>query len=83
MFTPGDFVLSSSKIIENDRPDLSIIKLKSLLEGENINFKAIRETLQNFKDCEVLVVGDTIIDTYVNTSILGKYANYVNRSILG
>jgi len=32
LFTPGDFVLSSSKIIESDKPDLSIIKLKSLME---------------------------------------------------
>jgi rfaE bifunctional protein kinase chain/domain/rfaE bifunctional protein nucleotidyltransferase chain/domain len=74
LFTPGDFVLSSSKIIENDRPDLTVIKLKSLMEGENVSFNDIREALRNFKNCEVLVVGDTIIDNYVNTSIIGNNA---------
>lgn len=74
LFTPGDYVLSSSNIIENNRPDLTVIKLKSLMEGENVSFKDIRETLRNFKNCEVLVVGDTIIDNYVNTSIIGNNA---------
>jgi rfaE bifunctional protein kinase chain/domain/rfaE bifunctional protein nucleotidyltransferase chain/domain len=74
LFTPGDYVLSSSNIIENNRPDLTIIKLKSLMEGENVSFNDIRETLKNFKNCEVLVLGDTIIDNYVNTSIIGNNA---------
>ena len=74
LFTPGDFVLSSSKIIEDDKPDLSLIKLKSLMEGEKVTFTEIRETLAKFKNCEVLVVGDTIIDNYVNTSIIGNNA---------
>ena len=74
LFTPGDFVLSSSKIIEDDKPDLSLIKLKSLMEGEKVTFTEIRETLAKFKNCEILVVGDTIIDNYVNTSIIGNNA---------
>lgn len=74
LFTPGDYVLSSSNIIENENPDLSLIKLKSLLEGENMSFKKIFGTLKKFKDVEVLVVGDTIIDTYVSTTLLGNNA---------
>ena len=74
LFTPGDYVLSSSNIIENENPDLSLIKLKSLLEGEKTQFKKIFETLRKFENIEVLVVGDTIIDTYVNTSLLGSNA---------
>jgi rfaE bifunctional protein kinase chain/domain/rfaE bifunctional protein nucleotidyltransferase chain/domain len=74
LFTPGDFVLSSSKIIESGRPDLSIIKLKSLMEGEKVTFSDIKKTLLKFKNCEVLVVGDTIIDNHVNTSIIGNNA---------
>lgn len=74
LFTPGDFILSSSKIIENDKPDLSLIKLKSLMEGEKVTFSNIRETLAEFKNCEILIVGDTIIDNYVNTSIIGNNA---------
>ena len=74
LFTPGDYIMSSSSIIQNENPDLSLIKLKSLLEGEKTSFKKIFETLQNFEGVEVLVVGDTIIDTYVSTSLLGSNA---------
>ena len=68
LYTPGDYVLSSSKIIENEKPDLSLVKLKSLLDGENIKFDKIYKSLANFKNIKVLVVGDTIIDSYVKTS---------------
>ena len=34
LFTPGDYVLSSSKIIDSDKPDLSLTKLKSLIIKE-------------------------------------------------
>lgn len=74
IYTPGDFVMSSSKIIETDHPDLSSEKLMSLMEGENINFNDIEDTLKKLKDIPVLVVGDSIIDTYVNTSLLGSNA---------
>ncbi len=74
LFTPGDYVLSSSKIIEDENPDLSFIKLKSLMEGENIRFDNIFNTINKFKDVDVLVVGDTIIDTYVETALIGNNA---------
>ncbi len=74
LFTPGDYIMSSSNIIENENPDLSLIKLKSLLEGEKISIKKIFDTLKKFKDAEVLVIGDTIIDTYINTLLLGSNA---------
>jgi rfaE bifunctional protein kinase chain/domain/rfaE bifunctional protein nucleotidyltransferase chain/domain len=74
LFTPGDFILSSSRILENDKPDLGLIKIKSLMEGENVTFNDIKRTLSKFKNCEILVVGDTIIDNYVNTSIIGNNA---------
>ena len=74
LFTPGDYVLSSSKIIESQQIDLSLTKLKSLMEGEKIEFDHIIETINNFKNCDVLVVGDTIIDTYVETSLIGNNA---------
>ena len=39
-----------------------------------MSFKKIFGTLKKFKDVEVLVVGDTIIDTYVSTTLLGNNA---------
>ncbi len=74
IFTPGDFIMSSSKIIETDNPDLSIEKLLSLMDGENITFDDLEKTINHLKDIPVMVVGDSIIDTYVNTTLLGSNA---------
>ena len=74
LFTPGDYVLSSSKIIDSDKPDLSLTKLKSLMEGEKIEFDEFLKSVDKFNKCDVLVVGDTIIDTYVETSLIGNNA---------
>lgn len=74
IYTPGDFVMSSSKIIETGNPDLSTEKLISLMDGENITFDDLEKTLNHLKDIPVMVVGDSIIDTYVNTSLLGSNA---------
>ena len=74
IYTPGDFVMSSSKIIETDSPDLSSEKLISLMDGENITFEELEKTLNHLKNIPVMVVGDSIIDTYVNTSLLGSNA---------
>ena len=46
--TPGDFIMSSSKIINESRPDLSLIKIKSLLEGEGISINQIRQNIEKF-----------------------------------
>ena len=74
LFTPGDYVLSSSKIIDSEKPDLSLPKLKSLMEGEKIDFDDLFKTIDKFNKCDVLVIGDTIIDTYVETSLIGNNA---------
>ncbi len=81
LYTPGDYVLSSSKIIENEKPDLSLVKLKSLLDGEKIKFDKIYKSLENFKNIKVLVVGDTIIDSYVKTSLIGSNAKTPTFSV--
>ena len=74
LFTPGDYVMSSSAIIENEKPDLSLVKLKTLLRGEQISLSQVLKEINKFKDVEVLVVGDTIVDTYIQTSLLGSNA---------
>ena len=48
-FTPGDYVQSSSKILETEKPDLAYIKLKSLLDGEKIQFKKFMMLQQSLK----------------------------------
>ena len=74
IYTPGDFIMSSSRILQEDTPDLSLEKLNSLMEGEQITFNDIKNSLLNLKNIDVLVLGDTIIDTYVRTSLIGNNA---------
>ena len=71
--TPGDFILSSSKIIKESQPDLSLIKIKSLLEGERLSINKIRTFVDRFKNTPV-VLGDSIIDTYIETDLIGNNA---------
>jgi rfaE bifunctional protein kinase chain/domain len=88
LFTPGDIVYSSSRIIESEPPDLSSDKLHALMEAEGLTFDGLRETLQKFKGVKVHVVGDTIVDSYTYCTLIGgntktptfslKYENQVD-----
>ena len=44
IFTPGDIVYSSSRIIESQPPDLATDKLYALMEAEGLTFDGLRET---------------------------------------
>ena len=63
IFSPGDFVLSSTKIIENIKPNLGYEKLKILMETENIKFNDLKKILKSLSNLTIHVIGDTIIDT--------------------
>jgi rfaE bifunctional protein kinase chain/domain len=88
IFTPGDIVYSSSRIIESEPPDLATDKLNALMEAEGLTFDGLRETLQKFKGVKVHVVGDTIVDSYTYCTLIGgntktptmslKYENQVD-----
>jgi rfaE bifunctional protein kinase chain/domain len=71
LFTPGDIVYSSSKIIDMYPPSIAPDKLAILMAGEGIEFSDLRETVEKFSDIDVHVVGDTIIDSYVYGTMLG------------
>ena len=71
IYTPGDIVYSSSAIIESEPPDLSIEKLMILLSGEDLSFGDLREAITKLKNVKVHVVGDTIIDSYTYTTLIG------------
>ena len=71
MFTPGDIVYSSSKLIESQRPNISYDKLSALMNSEDVTFDKLRDTLKKVEGLNVHVVGDTIIDTYTATSMIG------------
>ena len=71
IFTPGDIVFSSTSIIDQKPPKLKYEKLRFLLEAEKIKFKSLYDVLENFNTKEILVLGDTIVDSYTETEMIG------------
>jgi len=81
IYTPGDYVQSSSFIIENNKPDLKLVKLKTLMEQEKVSFNHIYSCLKNIKNQKVFVVGDTIVDSYIETEFMGSNAKTPTFSV--
>ncbi len=71
IFTPGDIVYSSSRIIDNSPPNIMIEKLMTAMDVENVTFDALHATLEKFRGVKVHVIGDTIVDTLTETSMIG------------
>ncbi len=71
IYTPGDIVFSSSAIIESMPPNLALEKLLSLLDAEGLKFSDLRAALTRFAGIRVHVVGDTIVDSYTQTTLIG------------
>lgn len=71
IFTPGDVVYSSSKLIESAAPKLGLAKLNVLMQSENVTFDALRDALTKMHGIKVHVLGDTIVDSYTYTRMAG------------
>ena len=82
IFTPGDVVYSSTKIIDQKLPNISYEKLMTLMDSENINFDDLRKTLKKIPKIKVHVVGDTIVDSYTSTIPIGGPVKYPHLSVL-
>ncbi len=82
IFTPGDIVYSSSNLIEQSAPRLKIDKLLMLMEAGGITFNALRETLDLFKGKQIHIVGDTIVDSYTRTTMIGGQTKTPTMSVL-
>jgi rfaE bifunctional protein kinase chain/domain len=81
IFTPGDIVYSSSNLINLAPPALKIEKLLALMSDQGITFKSLRDTLAKFKKYRVHVVGDTIIDGYTQTTMIGGQTKTPTMSV--
>lgn len=81
IFTPGDIVYSSSNIIESEPPAIATEKLMTLLEGEGLSFDNLRHTLDKLQGIRVHVVGDTIIDSYTHTTLIGGMTKTPTMSV--
>jgi rfaE bifunctional protein kinase chain/domain len=82
LFTPGDIVYSSSNILKNQTPDLSIEKLIISMKNENITFNDLRSSLDKIEGEKVHILGDTIIDTYTKTNMIGGQTKTPTISVL-
>jgi rfaE bifunctional protein kinase chain/domain/rfaE bifunctional protein nucleotidyltransferase chain/domain len=71
IFTPGDIVYSSSALIELAPPAIAVEKLMVLMDAEGVSFNDLRATLDKLKGIRAHVVGDTIVDSYTYTSMIG------------
>jgi len=81
IFTPGDVVLSSSAIIEDEPPKIAAEKLHTLMEAEGIHFSDLRTALNKFTEARIHVVGDTIVDSYTYASLIGANAKTPTFSV--
>ena len=82
IFTPGDFVLSSTKIISQNKISLKYEKLKVLMETEKVNFNELKKIINDLKNIKIHVFGDTIIDTTYNCEVIGGLHKTPTLSIL-
>lgn len=71
VYSPGDIVYSSTKLLSIHKPNLAIEQLLILMSEEGVTFADLRKTIAKFKKTKIHVVGDIIIDKYSRCSILG------------
>lgn len=71
IYSPGDVVYSSSAIIEAEPPDIAVEKLMLLMEAEGVDFDDLRAALDSFVGTKIHVVGDTIVDSHTQTTLIG------------
>lgn len=71
VFSPGDIVYSSTKLLSMHAPNLAHDQLLALMSQEGITFTHLISTINKFKKLKIHVVGDLIVDKYSNCSVLG------------
>lgn len=82
IFTPGDVVYSSSRLLEIEPPNLRMEKLLTLMDMSNITFDTLRRTLDKFHGKQVHVVGDTIVDSLTQCAMIGGQTKTPTMSVL-
>jgi rfaE bifunctional protein kinase chain/domain len=82
IFTPGDVVYSSSKLINLAPPAIKLEKLQIIMERSGITFDKLRRTLDAMAGRRVHVVGDTIVDSYSHCAMLGGQTKTPTMTVL-
>ena len=82
IFTPGDIVYSSSSLINLAPPAIRTEKLLTFMESEKLTFDSLRNSLLQLKGKRVHVIGDTIVDSYTQTAMIGGQTKTPTMSVL-
>jgi rfaE bifunctional protein kinase chain/domain len=82
IFTPGDIVYSSSKLIDLAPPMVRLEKLLTFMDSEDLTFDSLRRALDQNRGRRVHVVGDTIVDSYTQTTMIGGQTKTPTMSVL-
>ena len=81
IFTPGDIVYSSSSLINLAPPAIQTEKLLTLMESRGITFDSLRDSLGSLVGTKAHVVGDTIVDSYTQTTMIGGQTKTPTMSV--
>ena len=82
IFTPGDVVYSSSNFLSNFLPHVQMEKLLVLMNRNKITFKILKNIIKKLNNINVHIIGDTIVDTYTRTSLIGGQVKTPTISVL-
>jgi len=82
IFTPGDIVYSSTKLIDLAPPAIRHEKLLSFMDAEGLTFDTLRDTLPKLRGIKVHVLGDTIVDSYTYAAMIGGQTKTPTMSVL-
>ena len=82
IFTPGDIVYSSSNLIDLAPPEIQTEKLLTVMESRGVDFTDLRSTLDSMEGKKVHVVGDTIVDSFTQCSMIGGQTKTPTMSVL-
>src|SRR4026208_685164 len=82
IFTPGDIVYSSSRLIDLAPPSIKSEKLLTFMDSEKLTFKLLRKALGKLGKYKVHVVGDTIVDSYTQCAMIGGQTKTPTMSVL-
>lgn len=81
IFTPGDIIYSSTKILNEELPQLKYEKLIDLITKNRTTIDNLIELLDKIKKIKVHVIGDTIVDTFTYGSHIGGQTKTPTLSI--
>ncbi|MBO6784088.1 MAG: adenylyltransferase/cytidyltransferase family protein [Alphaproteobacteria bacterium] len=82
IFTPGDIVYSSSNLIDLAPPEIQTEKLLTVMESRGVDFADLRTALDSMEGKKVHVVGDTIVDSFTQCSMIGGQTKTPTMSVL-